>query len=97
MSGLQDHEPLAAALASVSPYGRVLLLYLHEPEMLQRPDSAVQHFEFVQECLFDMSQALLGVKGLLHVRFGPPVEVLDALSHVEGVQLTRVLGYPETT
>lgn len=92
---LQDHEPLSLALDQVAEFGPVLLLYCHEPEMLRRPDSATQHFQFAQECLADIHLALAPHRGVLHVRAGDPAAIFEAL-HAGG-SISRVLAYRETT
>lgn len=92
---LQDHEPLDMALSSISEFGKVLLLYCHEPEMLSQPDMAMQHFGFVCETLDEMKKDLSYLNGVLHIKAGNIIDIFNALRLTGG--LTRVLAYKETT
>jgi len=51
---LHDHAPLAAAAAA----GRVLPVYVHEPELLHADDHDPRHAAFVHECLRGLHDAL---------------------------------------
>ena len=44
---VHDHAPLVEAARA----GRVLPLYVFEPEVIGAPDYAAQHLEFTRECL----------------------------------------------
>lgn len=92
---LQDHEPLDMALSSVSEFGKVLLLYCHEPEMLSQPDTAMQHFCFINETLQEMREDVCEHSGILHIKAGSILNIFNAL-HSTG-SLTRILAYKETT
>ena len=51
-----DHAPLAnAAMWAGQCAGSVLPLWVYEPAMWQQPDMAVQHLEFANECLAELS------------------------------------------
>ncbi len=51
---VHDHAPLAAAAAA----GRVLPVYVHEPELRQADDHDPRHAAFVHECLQELRDAL---------------------------------------
>lgn len=73
---VHDHAPLVAAAAA----GRVLAVYVNEPELLRADDHDPRHAAFVHECLQDLREALhqRGVS-LLELHGALP-DVFDALA-----------------
>ena len=51
---IEDHQPLAAAAQA----GRVLPLYIVEPELWAQPDASARQWAFASECLRDLQKAL---------------------------------------
>ena len=72
---LQDHAPLAAAVASGFP---VMLLYVFEPSMMHAPDYDVRHARFVWQSLQDLQKQLEGHSQILIVK-GEVNDVLQAI------------------
>ncbi|MFK8054407.1 MAG: FAD-binding domain-containing protein [Woeseiaceae bacterium] len=72
---IHDHVPLRAA----AELGRVIPLYVIEPEVLCAPDMDAMHFVFIRECLTELREDLAALGTPLVVRKGDPVEVLAAL------------------
>lgn len=93
---LEDHEPLTLALKEVSQYGKVLLLYCHEPELYKQPDMSRQHFEFTRECLADIQAELANVGGCLHIKQGDFKDILIALKERQ-LPISRIIAYKETS
>lgn len=67
-----DHPALAAAAAR----GRVLPVYIVEPDLWAQPDAAARQWEFVAECLTDLRRDLAALGQPLLIRVGDAVEVL---------------------
>lgn len=72
---IHDHAPLMEAARA----GRVLPLYVFEPEVIGAPDYAVQHLEFTRECLRELDCDLTAAGAPLVQLCGPMPEVLDRL------------------
>ncbi|SFJ59214.1 FAD-binding domain-containing protein [Jannaschia pohangensis] len=80
------------ALASVQ--GRVIPLYIAEPEVWSAPDAAARHWRFVAESLTEL-RADLATRGTpLVVRQGEAVAVLEALRQAH--PLHRLVSHQET-
>jgi deoxyribodipyrimidine photo-lyase len=72
---LYDHEPLHRA----AQLGRVVPLYIVEPEYWKLPDSSRRHWHFIHDCLTDL-QMDFRAQGLnLIVRVGNAIDVLEDL------------------
>ena len=76
-----DHRPLVAASAQ----GHVLPLYIAEPELWTQPDASARQWEFVAECLQDLSDALSVLGKPLCVLTGEAIKVLDHLRQTQGI------------
>ena len=87
---LQDHPALAFAAAR----GRILPVYVVEPEYWAQPDSAARHWAFAVECLTDLRDALAAQGLPLVVRSGDAVAVLDRLVRAHGI--TEMVSHEET-
>ncbi|WP_353267716.1 FAD-binding domain-containing protein, partial [Gemmatimonas sp.] len=72
---VHDHPPLAAAAAE----GRVLAVYVHEPEMQRADDPDPRHAAVVHECLHELRDALSERGVPLLELHGTLPEVFDAL------------------
>ena len=75
-----DHVPLADAAAR----GKVLPLYVIEPELWAQPDVSSRHWQFIRASLLDLSHSLARRGAPLVIRRGEIIEVLS--------QLKRELG-----
>lgn len=91
----RGHEPLRQALAHAKSLGPVLPLYLHEPSLLAREDTARQHVVFTQECLAELREQLQELGATLLELQGEAVEVFEALWQKKA--FSRVWAYQETT
>ena len=72
---VKDHLPLLQAAS----FGRVVPLYILEPEYWTLPDSSRRHWHFIYDCLGDLQTALRDLGGRLVLRKGGAVKVLEAL------------------
>lgn len=78
-----DHAPLAAAARR----GRVLPMYIAEPDLLHASDFAPRHWTFLHGSLVALRQRLRALGGDLLVRTGPATDVLETLRRTYGPQL----------
>ncbi len=85
-----DHPALTRAAA----LGRVLPLYIVEPELWAQPDASARQWDFVAESLADLRAALAGLGAPLVVRTGDAVEVLARLCRAHGIG--RIVSHEET-
>lgn len=85
---LHDHPALDAALAAGAP---VACLYIVEPDLWGQPDASARHYEFLRECVEDLSHRL---RGRLILRVGTAVEVLDSLRRE--LRVTQLFSHEET-
>ncbi|MDT8856364.1 FAD-binding domain-containing protein [Paracoccaceae bacterium Fryx2] len=85
-----DHPALALAAG----LGRVLPLYVVEPEYWALPDTSARHWAFTAECLEDLRAALAQIGAPLAVRVGDAVEVLEKTCRANGI--TRIVSHEET-
>jgi deoxyribodipyrimidine photo-lyase len=70
-----DHAPLTYA----SAHGRVMPLWVYEPEQWQQPDAAAQHLAFANECLSELDHwCTENGGGLLRMR----ASMIDALARL---------------
>lgn len=72
---LADHPALHHAMR----LGRVVPVYVIEPELWAQPDASGRQYDFVRECLADLRLALRQRGSDLILRRGAAVEVLEAL------------------
>ncbi|MBY0281771.1 MAG: DNA photolyase family protein [Alphaproteobacteria bacterium] len=70
---IEDHEPLFAACAA----GKILPLYIIEPELWQQPDSSRRHWHFIHDSLQDLDQSLRHCGAKLIIRTGSVLAVLQ--------------------
>lgn len=93
---LQDHPPLADAIASGRP---LLMIYCFEPMLMSDPRYSARHWRFVGESLHDINAQLAPQGARVHVFLADTLELLQCLhdeftidtiySHEEtGVELT---------
>jgi deoxyribodipyrimidine photo-lyase len=76
-----DHRALAGAAAR----GRVLPVFVAEPDLWQGPDQSARQWDFVRESLQELRKALAALGQPLVVRTGDALEVFDAINASLGV------------
>lgn len=87
---LSDHPALSLAAG----LGRVLPVYVVEPEYWQLPDTSARQWEVTAEALADLREALAAVGMPLVLRVGPAVEVLARLCRQHDI--TTIVSHEET-
>jgi deoxyribodipyrimidine photo-lyase len=87
----EDH----AALVEAAKLGPIRCIYMLEPTLWMQPDVALQHFEFIRECLHDLDAQLHYLGGTLEVHEGEVIEVLNniwAVSPFQGLHSHQETG-----
>jgi deoxyribodipyrimidine photo-lyase len=74
---IEDHPALAHAVALGGP---VLCLYVVEPELWRQPDDSARQYDFLQQSLSYLREALRRRGADLVLRVGDAVEVLEGLA-----------------
>ncbi|MCU0902642.1 MAG: deoxyribodipyrimidine photo-lyase [Tabrizicola sp.] len=87
---LADHPALTLAAGM----GRVLPVYVVEPELWAESDASARQWAFVAEALAGLREELAGLGAPLVVRVGDAVSVLAGLCHRHGI--TRIVSHEET-
>lgn len=77
---VSDH----AALAAAGKAGRVLPLYIVEPELWKLPDSSRRHWHFIHDSLLELQRDFAALGAQLIIRIGEAPEVLEQLRHELG-------------
>ena len=85
-----DHRALVAA----SLRGRVLPIYIVEPEYWAQADASARHWEFVSECLDELRADLAQLGQPLILKVGEAVDVLSDLA--ETFERIRLWSHEET-
>lgn len=88
---LQDHAPLAAAIAAGDD---VLLLYLAEPSLMKLPQHSARHWDFVSVSLQKMNIMLQSQQISMHILEEEAVTVFDAI--YPHFAFDKLLSYEET-
>ena len=83
---IEDHAPLAAAAAD----GRVLPLFILEPDLWRQPDLSGRHYDFLGECLAGLDNDLAALGQPRVLRGGDAVDVLSELCAEHKVATIRV-------
>jgi len=87
---MADHPALVAAAAR----GRVLPVYIVEPDLWAQPDASARQWEFIAECLADLRRDLALLGQPLLIRVGEAVAMLARLQSVTG--FTQIVSHEET-
>jgi deoxyribodipyrimidine photo-lyase len=87
---LHDHPALTLAAG----LGRVLPVYVVEPELWAQPDASARQWEFVAESLTGLREDLSKLGAPLVIRVGDAVQVLASLCKRHGI--TRIVSHEET-
>lgn len=85
-----DHAPLSQAAHA----GPVLPIYVYEPELMGGEDYAVQHHEFINECLIELATDLFRLGSPLVTLHGEITRTLGAIKRIHGP--FRLLSHEET-
>ena len=88
---LQDHAPLAEALARQGP---ILALYIVETSLLRDPHYRRRHWHFIAQSLVSMQEALSQHGGKLWVLEGDALTLLAELHRLRPID--TLLSYEET-
>ncbi len=86
-----DSPALAEAAAQG---GRILPLFIVEPEAWAQPDASARQYRFMAECLVSLREDLGRLGAPLIVRVGPAREVLAALCAQTGIR--EIVSHEET-
>jgi deoxyribodipyrimidine photo-lyase len=81
------------ALTRAARAGRVLPLFIVEPDLWSQPERSARHWDFVAECLADLRQDLAGLGAPLVVRVGSAQTVLERLCRQHDI--ASILTTPE--
>ena len=82
------------ALAHAASLGRVLPLYVVEPDYWQLPDTSARQWEFIAESLIDLRAELAALGAPLVVRVGVADQVIDRLCRQH--RIAQVISHEET-
>ena len=88
---IADNPALAQAAALG---GRILPLYIAEPELWAQPDAAARHWDFIAESLADLRNALGALGAPLIVRTGDAIDILYDLANRHGIR--ALISHEET-
>lgn len=89
---LRTHDH--AALTQAADYGRVIPLYILEPELWVQPDMSYRHYQFLLESLRECYASLSALGQPLIIRVGDAVEVLDNIAKEH--QASALFSHQET-
>ncbi len=79
---LQDH----AALTKAATLGKVLPLYILEPELWQQPDMSERHYLFLKESLSELENRLKSLGHQLTIKVGAATDILSELHNHSPIQ-----------
>lgn len=79
---IEDHRPLAAAVRQ----GRIIPLFILEPDWVALEDTSRRHVRFLLQTLRELSRTLAARGAPLVVRIGEAVPVLEALRRETGFE-----------
>jgi deoxyribodipyrimidine photo-lyase len=77
---IADNSPFASAARA----GKVLSLYIVEPELWKLPDSSLRHWYFIHDSLRELNLDLVAKGAHLTFRIGEAVEVLESIRRIIG-------------
>ena len=87
---IHDHAPLTLAAKT----GPCLCSYIYEPELIEAEDFDAAHLEFINESLAELRECLERLGGVLLLRIGEAVDVLERLCREFSV--AKVWAHEET-
>ncbi len=87
---IEDHAPFAEAASR----GPVIALFVYEDEIINAPDYAGRHHQFLNECLEELNDQLSRLGGYLLIQRGNLVQVLQQLHEQTGFE--QIWSHEET-
>ena len=87
---IHDHPALTLAAG----LGRVLPLYVAEPDYWQLPDTSARQWEFTAEALLDLRQSLGQLGAPLIIRTGDAIDIIARLCRDHAI--THIISHEET-
>ena len=84
-----DHEPMRKALEQSEQWGKVLVLYIHEPTLIAQPDFSAQHSCYIRETLNELKEHAHQFGARLIERVGDACEILELLHRSVGISVLR--------
>lgn len=87
---IHDHAPLTLAAAA----GKVLPIYIVEPDYWRLPDSSRRHWMFIHDCLVELREDLQKLGLTFHVRVGEAADLLDEFQ--KGIGKFKLWSHEET-
>jgi deoxyribodipyrimidine photo-lyase len=87
---VRDHAPLTLAAKA----GPCLCVYIYEPELIEAEDFDAAHLRFVSESLAELRKSLQRLGGVLLVRVGEAVDVLERM--LREFSVAKVWAHEET-
>lgn len=88
---LEDHQPLFEAQKCS---GKILLLYIFEPELLKDPHYSNRHFDFIKQSILELQVQLSKLHTQIMVVEGNPIEVFKKLHELHPIR--QVFSHQET-
>ena len=87
---ISDHAPLFEA----SYQGKLIPLYILEPELWKCPDLSFRHYQFLKESLEELDKELRNIGQRLIIKVGDAIDVLEDL-HIR-YKITKLWSHQET-
>ena len=87
---ISDHAPLFEA----SYQGKLIPLYILEPELWKCPDLSFRHYQFLKESLEELDKELRNIGQRLIIKVGDAIDVLEDL-HIK-YKITKLWSHQET-
>ena len=87
----QDHAPLQAAEKAGIPYR---IIYVFEPSILEHPDSALRHQQFIYHSIHHINQTLSSYGRGVEVFYGKALDVFQFLH--QNIHIEKVFSHQET-
>ena len=85
-----DNEALTEALRN----GKVLPIFIVEPNLWQLPDHSSRQWEFVRECLIDLNNSLNKIGLKLFIRTGNVIDIIEDL--IKKYKISAIYSHQET-
>ena len=86
-----DHNLLHKALK----YGKILPIYIYEPEILDSDDYDSRHHQFINDSILSVNKQLEKLGGYLHVEYGSVTKVFQNLKSKLGNPI-KIFSHEET-
>ena len=70
---INDHAPLMMAIK----HGKIIPLYILEPELWQQPDLSFRHYKFLSECLLELNEEFQKIGHKLTIKVGDALNIFN--------------------